>query len=375
MKLDADVVVAGAGPAGLAAASYAARVGMHVLVLDPRHGVIDKACGEGIMPGGVEALAELGVFPRGVPFRGIRYADGSDASLFGVGTFPRGRGLGVRRTELQARMKARALELGVRFEEVRVKSFEQTADVVVVNDTLRTRWLIGADGLHSRLRRLIGAELPCRGPARLGLRRHFDVAPWSDRVEVYFGRDAEAYVTPVDTNLVGVALLFDSKAQADFDAMLEQFPLLRERLGEAAAASRLRGAGPFEQNVAKRVEGNVLLVGDAAGYVDPLTGEGIALGLATSRAAVGCLLEGTAHAYEARYQRIVRRHVLATRVLLSLMRRRSTAKVVLHAARSFPGAFDEVLGLLAHGPDLGIPSGPENGRLPVSASVMAGLRV
>ena len=75
-----DLAVAGGGPAGLAAAIEAARVGLNVLVLDPRRGVIDKACGEGIMPAGVEALEELGLRPHGVPFIGVEYADAVDLS-------------------------------------------------------------------------------------------------------------------------------------------------------------------------------------------------------------------------------------------------------------------------------------------------------
>jgi flavin-dependent dehydrogenase len=353
MTPEVDLVVAGAGPAGLAAASYAARAGMNVVVLDPHHGVIDKACGEGIMPGGVEALDDLGIRPVGIPFLGIRYADAFDSELHAFGKFPEGHGLGVRRTVLQATMKARAAALGVRFEEGRVRSFEQLRDGVLVNEVLHTRWLIGADGLRSRIRRFLGVERSGRKCSRLGLRRHYAVPPWSEWVEVYFGDHAEAYVTPVDPGLVGVAFLFESGAGADrqfFDEMLEQFPVLAGRLSYAPVASRLRGAGPFEQRVARRVVGNVMLVGDAAGYVDPLTGDGIALGLATARAAVTSLLESAPSAYEARYQRITRRYAIVTSLLLAIARRRRLHRPVLRAARTLPHVFDDVLGMLGHLP-------------------------
>lgn len=347
-----DLVVAGAGPAGLAAACYAAREGMKVIVLDPHHGTIDKACGEGIMPGGVEALAELDVHPTGVPFLGIRYADARDSELHAFGKFPHGRGLGVRRTVLQSAMRSRAEAMGVRFEEGGVRTFEQRPHAVVVNDAIQARWLIGADGLRSRVRRALGVERPPRSRSpRLGLRQHYAIAPWSEWVEVYFGDHAEAYVTPVDGNLVGVALLFERmSADRHFDEMLAQFPSLARRLALAPVASRLRGAGPFEQRVARRSVGNVLLVGDAAGYVDPLTGDGIALGLATARAAVCSMLESKPEAYEARYRQITRRYVIVTSLLLAVARHRRLHRPVLHAARTLPRVFDDVLGMLGHLP-------------------------
>ncbi|HVJ91997.1 MAG TPA: FAD-dependent monooxygenase, partial [Labilithrix sp.] len=177
-----DVVVAGGGPAGLATAICAARAGLRVAVLDPRAGVIDKACGEGIMPGGVEALGRLGVHLVGFPFVGIRYADAVDASIEAHGDFHDGPGLGVRRTVLHAAMRRRALALGVQLRTERLASFEQIAGGVLVNQTMRGRWLVGADGLRSSVRRALGVERPPRGRPRLGVRRHFSLRPWTDRV-------------------------------------------------------------------------------------------------------------------------------------------------------------------------------------------------
>src|SRR5690606_20182284 len=119
-----DLVVAGAGPAGLAAAIHAARSGMSVIVLDPRPAPIDKACGEGIMPGGVEELDALDVRPSGVSFHGVRYADAAEPDLYALGTFRDGDGLGVRRTVLQAALRDRAAACGVVIEQRRLASFD-----------------------------------------------------------------------------------------------------------------------------------------------------------------------------------------------------------------------------------------------------------
>ena len=108
-------------------------------------------------------------------------------------------------------------------------------------------------------------------------------------MEVHWGSYGEAYVTPVGADLVGVAVL--SAQPGAVRGAAQRFPQLRERLANASAATRARGAGPLRQRVARRVAGRVLLVGDAGGYVDALTGEGISLGMAQARAAVSAAWE------------------------------------------------------------------------------------
>jgi flavin-dependent dehydrogenase len=189
---------------------------------------------------------------------------------------------------------------------------------------VEARYLVAADGLHSTIRRALEGDAgvaPARpgprdpaspGPPRYGLRRHYRVAPWSDLVEVHWRPGAEAYVTPVSADVVGVAVLFAKPHQdegrqgetgGDFTARLSAFPALLDRLGGAAPASEVRGAGPMRQDVRRRVAGRVLLAGDASGYVDALTGEGISVGLAQADALAACLAVGRPADYERAWRR------------------------------------------------------------------------
>jgi flavin-dependent dehydrogenase len=295
--LDADVLVVGGGPVGLAAAIEARLAGLDVVVVEPRTGPIDKACGEGLMPGAVRALARLGVLPAGHVLAGISYR-GAGRSVDHL--FRTGPGLGVRRTALHAALGERATELGVRRVEGRVRTIEQDRDSVTAAG-IRARWLLGCDGLHSTVRELAGLARPePRRPARgrgtvgglrdrrrYGTRRHFRVAAWTDFVEVHWGPTVEAYVTPVADDVVGVALL--GPPRVDYAAALATFPALVDRLGDAGPAGSLRGAGPLRQHTTRRTAGRIRLVGDASGYVDALTGEGLRVGLAQAAAAVAHL--------------------------------------------------------------------------------------
>lgn len=307
-----DLLIAGGGPIGLAAAIEARMAGLAVAVVEPRPAPIDKACGEGLMPGAVTALAGLGVDPPGRTLTGISYLDGSRRVDHG---FRHGAGRGVRRTTLHAALEARARVLGVERVVGKVDAYEQSADSVAAAG-IEARWLLGCDGLHSRVRELAGLAARPRGPRRFGLRRHFAVAPWNDLVEVHWTGKAEVYVTPIGDLEVGVAVL--GPQHTDYEAALDALPSLAARLDGAAVTTSTRGAGPLRQRTRARTAGRVLLVGDASGYVDAITGEGIRVGLAQARAAVECILAGKPKRYEREWRRVTRDFRMLTAGLVVL---------------------------------------------------------
>ncbi|MEU0137217.1 FAD-dependent monooxygenase [Streptomyces sp. NPDC006296] len=327
-----DILVAGGGPAGLAAAIRAATAGLEAVVVEPRPLPVDKACGEGIMPSGVAALHALGIAPAGRALRGIAYVEGDRRA---EAVFRDRPGLGVRRTALHAALHRRATELGVRVVTGRAGEVRQD-DTCVTAAGLTARWLIAADGLHSPVRRSLGLDRPSPAPRRYGLRRHYRTAPWTDCVEVHWSREGEAYVTPVGDDLVGVAVL--SRHRRPYAQHLAAFPALAGRL-RGLEDGPVRGAGPLRRTARTPRAGRVLLAGDAAGYVDALTGEGIALATATATAAVDCLAAHRPEAYPARWARLTRRHRLLTGALLRAAGHPSTAGLIVPAAHRLPALF------------------------------------
>ncbi|MFG1905129.1 NAD(P)/FAD-dependent oxidoreductase [Kribbella sp. NPDC048928] len=335
-----DLLVAGCGPAGAATAIRAALAGLSVVVVEPRSAPIDKACGEGIAHGAVGYLRRLGVELTGREFHGIRYLDASHSV---DARFVAGPGLGVRRTTLQAGLMNRLNDLDIPVIRDRVGPITQnTTSVTAANIT--ARYLAAADGLHSPIRRQLDLCAEGSGEVRRGLRQHFSVSPWTDLVEVYWSQLGEAYVTPVADDLVGVAIL--TSARGTFDSHLDAFPLLKRRLRGAPAASAVLGAGPLRQRVRARVSGRVLLVGDAAGYVDALTGEGIAVALRTSAELVDCLRADRPQDYETAYRRVSWECRLLTASLLWARNRQVIAPLIVPAAARLPGVYRTIVNRL-----------------------------
>ena len=334
-----DVLVVGGGPVGLAAAIEARLAGLSATIIEPREGAVDKACGEGLMPGALPLLHRLGVDPDGMSLAGVSYRQGPRVADYRFAGHP---GRGVRRTVLHSALADRALELGVVREVGRVDEVTQS-DASVTAGGVTARWLLACDGLHSTVRRTLGLErsVSPRG-RRFGLRQHFAVAPWNDLIEVHWGRDVEAYVTPVSPGVTGIAVL--GAKGTEFARAVASLPELADRLRGADAATPLRGAGPFHQRSRRVVAGRVLLVGDASGYVDAITGEGLRLGFAQARAAIASITGGAD--YEREWRRVTHDFRVLTGALLGVASSPVRGAIV-PLARALPSVYGSVVERLA----------------------------
>jgi flavin-dependent dehydrogenase len=336
-----DLLVGGGGPAGLATALYAARAGLEVVVVEHRSGALDKACGEGMMPHTIGYLERLGVTPKGRPLRGIRYLDRDHAveTRFRAGT-----GLGVRRTVLHAALLDAAESAGVGFVHADVGEITQDATSVRAGK-LQGRYLAAADGLHSPIRKELGLSQSCVGLRRWGIRRHVQIAPWTDSVEVHWAPDAEAYVTPVADDCVGIAIL--SSSRGGFDSHFDGFPALKDRVvGHEHGPDR--AAGPLRQKARRRTAGRVLLVGDAAGYIDALTGEGMGLAFGAAELLVNCVVAERPDDYDRQWRRLTRRYRLLTAALVEAGAHAAIRSRIVPAATALPRVFAGAVNQLAY---------------------------
>ena len=349
-----QLAIVGGGPAGLALAIHAARHNLRAVVCERQAYPVDKACGEGLMPKGVHELERLGVsLPSAQlsPFHGIRYLqeDGTQVEA----AFRSGPGWGVRRTTLVEALRRTALDAGAVIQPgVAVRRIQRHPTGVTLwtdQEAFEAELVVAADGLASPLR--ASQQLTVHGsrrPRRYGLRRHFRVSPWTEMVEVHFAAGVEAYVTPVGKEQIGVAFLFERSPESiSFDALLGRVPVLEHRLRAAPAVSEARGAGPLWQNARTRVLDRFALLGDAAGYVDALTGEGLTLGL-RGAGHLGAILpqvlasEASRHSllpYQRAAQRDFRAYSTLTRALLLIARRPWLRRAAIHHLALHPRLF------------------------------------
>lgn len=347
---DFDLVIAGGGPVGLVTAIAARARGLSAVVVEQNLGLPEKACGEGMMPGAVAVLEALGVaLGDGVEFRGIRFVEGTEAA---AGEFPERKGRGLARERLMRALAERARAVGVvtlsghTLRDFRYRDRVLTADLSCARGsrTLRAQLLVGADGLRSGVRRRLGYELPPRRPQRFGLHRHYPCSPWTDWVEVHWTDRAEAYVTPLGPREVGVALLSHG-APAPYEELLGCFPMLQRALAGSEPAGRVRGAGPFEQRVRAVLAPGVALVGDAAGYLDAVSGEGLALGFRAAVALVERFAAGELWRYPSDHSRLCATPHTLTWLMLEIARRPGLRRAIIRYLAARPALFSDLLGI------------------------------
>lgn len=342
MHSNTDVLIIGGGPSGLAAAIALRQRGLHCTVVEARPPGIDKACGEGLMPDALESLAALGVpisAADGHSFRGIRFVNQRDCA---AASFPNGVGIGVRRPRLHNLLRQRAEATGASLLwESRVKLIDSNSALIDGNP-IHFRWLVGADGHASLVRRRAGLDRTRTESLRYGIRRHYQLRPWTDHVEVHWGRSGQFYVTPVAPDCVGVAYITRDPKFLRRDA-LNDFPELARRVAGAQMASAERGAASATRKLRRVAKDNIALIGDASGAVDAITGEGLAMTFRQALALADALVREDLAAYQRDHRRIVRLPHAMGSLLLMMDRWPQVQTRALHALARNPGLFNDLM--------------------------------
>lgn len=349
-----EVLIVGGGPAGLAAAIALGQRGIRCTVVEARAIPIDKACGEGLMPDSRETLAQLGISlteSDGHTFRGIRFQN----SVHSVDAyFPHGTGIGVRRPHLHALLAVRAENAGARL--LANSRIQLPADTASGSDGCRTahinghpirfRWLIGADGQASSVRRWAGLGRTQRRSLRFGFRTHYRVPAWSEFVEVHWGPHGQLYITPVAPDCVCVVYItrYPRAVSAESRAnILAQFPQVAARLAGAEVVSAQRGAVTASCKLRRVATDFVALIGDASGSADAITGEGLAISFRQALALAASIDKGTLAPYRRAHRHIGKLPLAMGELMLTLDRWPALQVRAFRALAATPIFFQDLL--------------------------------
>jgi flavin-dependent dehydrogenase len=305
--VDAEVIVVGGGPAGASTAHALAKQGVDVLVVDRATFPRDKICAEYLSPQASRILSDMGVLDEiertrpgqlaGMALRAPNgvVANGKFAANHGFHGF-RDRGLAIRRTILDAIVLGGARAAGARvMESIRVTDITRddsgrvsgvsTLDRSGKPRPFRARCVIGADGLRSVVGRRLGLMRTSRiWPSRIALVAHYrGVAKVADMGEMHIDYDGYFGMVDVGDGLMNVAVVVpmsrareigDNKAEF-FEEWIAERPHLAERFTAAQRITPVRATGPFATSTRHAWSPGAALVGDAADFFDPFTGEGI----------------------------------------------------------------------------------------------------
>jgi len=379
----ADVIVVGAGPAGSATAILLSEHGFGVTLLDRARFPRSKICGEYLSPEAPRVLDRLGVLKavdlRAMPLAGMKITAPDGTEVVGayraIGPFRpyREHAMAIPRETLDALLVERARALPLEFREA-----TRVTDVLVEGDRVVGVETVGADGGSRALRAPLVIAADGRASVvaqRLGLRRVHrlrrmalvtyvgDVADCGDRGEIFVDPPDYAILNPVAPGRANLSLVVPLEHAAPWTGRLETFftararhlPHLARRLAGARLVAPVRAMGPLASEVLPPRIGGVLLVGDAAGFFDPFTGEGVFAALRgaelATAAAVGALRAGDCSrealvAYEAARRQAFAGKARVARALQFVIAHRPLANLAAHVLARRPDVLDLLLGVI-----------------------------
>jgi flavin-dependent dehydrogenase len=365
-----DVLIAGGGVAGSSLAIMLGRRGVSVELFEAARFPREKACGEGLMPAGVAVLDRLGMSAAlgGAPFEGVRYHFGGNVA---VGRFPAVAaratfGLGQRRKHLDelllnaaAATPGAAVHSGVRVDAPIIARGRVTG-LMAHGREHRAELVVAADGVHSRIRHSLGLDVPARRK-RFGVRAHFQLRRGVSQprwVDIFLARGHELYVTPLPNNEVVVAALADARphlrggtADSAFHQRVGAQPELSRLLDGATQVTPLLGMSPLSGRARAGFAPGLVLLGDAAGFSDPITGGGMTQALMTAELLADYIVRESRpndlwlEQFDRERRSMLRDYELLTQFVLFLADRPPLAHCALSVLRAWPRLFSHLLGV------------------------------
>jgi flavin-dependent dehydrogenase len=346
VSIQTDVIIVGAGPAGIAAAIAASAKGLRTLVVDAQRPPIDKPCGEGLLPHGEAALRELGIHLNSdvaAPFFGIRFAD-KDSSV--CAKFSGGVGFALRRIRLHQLLLERATHVGVSFLWGTHVTNIDTDHVTAGGNRIRYQWLVGADGRNSQVRKWAKLDSTSFAKKRFAFRRHYQVRPWTDLVEFYWGDGCQMVMTPTG-EMEACVTFFSRNSRFRLDQAMQFFPALAARLEDATPTTNELGAVTSLTRFPEVVRGRAALVGDASGTVDAIAGHGLSLSFQQALDLAEAFEQGNLEHYQSAHRKISAMPITMARLMLLMEGNDWLRRRTLRLFQNKPELFSRLLSLHA----------------------------